>query len=56
MNETKLNLLAVLGSSMSLCCVPSLSNTPSWKAGRFIFKFGVSLVLGAFFISNNMGK
>lgn len=58
MDEAKINLLlrgmAVFGSTICLCCVPSLSNNPSWKAGRFIFQFGVSLVLGAIFISKIM--
>lgn len=46
-----LRMMAVSGSWICVCCVPSLSNNPSSKVGRYIFLFGVSLVIGAIFLA-----
>ncbi|MEG0515199.1 MAG: hypothetical protein RR523_06090 [Cetobacterium sp.] len=46
-----LTMMAVSGCWVCTCCVPILSANPSSKAGRFIFKFGMSLVLGAIFLA-----
>lgn len=49
--EFLLRIMAVSGCWICVCCVPSLSNNPSSKVGRYIFQFGVSLVIGAIFLA-----
>lgn len=46
-----LTMVSALGFCICLCCVLILSANPSSKVGKFIFQFGISLVLGAMFLA-----